>query len=408
MTAATCQMERVGLAGAAAAETTHAEVLARAATVADELAARAAKRMVPSQFPRDEMRLLADTGLLAAALPRALGGAGLGVEPGSTLGLLRLLKQVGRGDLPVGRIFEGHVNALQLIGHFGTAEQLARAADDVRAHQRIFGVWNAETAGEGVELHALGDGCYRLAGAKVFASGAGFIERPIVTGKLPTGEVQMCVVRMDEARPPIDPDWWQPLGMEATASYRVDFSGIELTPEDLIGPPGCYYRDPWFGAGAVRFTAVQLGGAERLYDVTRRYLRELHRGPDHPPAQWRAAEMAAAIESGNLWLRGGADAWEQPPDAPDAIVNYAAMMRLAIEAICNRVIALAEISVSARGLMQPYPMGRLIRDLTMYLRQPAADAVVARLGRHVLNDPRPAHEQWFDDMDESGSDARCD
>jgi alkylation response protein AidB-like acyl-CoA dehydrogenase len=202
------------------------------------------------------------------------------------------------------------------------------------------------------------------------------------------------LIRMDEVKTTIDPDWWQPLGMEATASYRVDFSGVEVGSDDLIGGPGDYYRDPWFGAGAVRFTAVQLGGAEALYDATRRYIAELHRGPDHPPAQWRAAEMAAAVEGGNLWLRGGADMWERPPEESEAIVNYAAMMRLAIETICNRVIAHAETSASARGLMRSYPMGRVIRDLTMYLRQPAADAVISRLGRHVLADSRPAHQQW--------------
>ena len=42
--------------------------------------------------------------------------------------------------------------------------------------------------------------------------------------------------------------------------------------------------------------------------------------------------------------------------------------------------------VGARGMMRPYPFGRMVRDLTMYLRQPAPDAVIERIGRHVLDD----------------------
>ena len=37
--------------------------------------------------------------------------------------LLRVLAAIGRGNLSVGRIYEGHINALLLIGWFGTPSQ---------------------------------------------------------------------------------------------------------------------------------------------------------------------------------------------------------------------------------------------------------------------------------------------
>jgi hypothetical protein len=43
------------------------------------------------------------------------GGLGLGTEPGDTVSLLALLAEIGRGNLSLGRLSEGHVNALLLV-----------------------------------------------------------------------------------------------------------------------------------------------------------------------------------------------------------------------------------------------------------------------------------------------------
>lgn len=39
--------------------------------------------------------------------------------------LLFVLRQIGRANLSVGRVYEGHVNALQPLQTFGTADQMA-------------------------------------------------------------------------------------------------------------------------------------------------------------------------------------------------------------------------------------------------------------------------------------------
>ena len=72
------------------------------------------------------------------------------------------------------------------------------------------------------------------------------------------------------------------------------------------------------------------------------------------------------------------------------------MVRTAIEEICMNTIRDVERAVGARGLLKPSPFARMIRDLTMYLRQPAPDVVVDRLGRHIIDDPRPLHAIWPD------------
>nr|WP_223280058.1 acyl-CoA dehydrogenase family protein [Nostoc sp. PA-18-2419] len=374
--------------------------------MADYCAANATNIDINGAFPEREFELIAEAGLLAAPLAQELGGWGAGIDANVTYEVLKLLKQMGRGNLAVGRIYEGHVNALQLIQTFGSREQIAAYARDARDRHRIFGVWNAEAA-DGVKVIPLENDCYQLQGSKTFCTGAGYLERPFVNGALPDGSWQMCIVPMDRVKTVSDPSWWQPSGMRATASFKVDFSGVELEQSALIGQPNDYHRQPWLSAGVIRFAAVQLGGAEALFNLTRQYLQQLKYTND-PYQKERLGKMAIAIESGNLWLRGAADriAAYAPvfgglPTDPnlqaDQLVAYANMVRTTIEQICIDVMQLCERSVGTRGLLPPNPMERIIRDLTLYLRQPAFDAALANVGQYVLERSEPACLLWNDE-----------
>ena len=354
-------------------------------------------------FPTKAFEQLANAGLLTATLHPDLGGCGLGFQSGQMGLLLQVLKQVGRGNLSLGRVFEGHVNGLQLLQTFGTPEQIRAFAKDAK-QGKSFGIWNAE-ATDGVKLQPIGKGLYRIEGSKTFCSGCGHVERPFVNGALPDGSWQMCIVPIEKVEVQVDADWWQPPGMRASASYKVDFTGVEVGPDELIGQPGDYFRQPWLSGGVVRFAAVQLGGAEALFDATRQYLQDLGR-TDHPHQQARLGKMAIALEQGNLWLQGSAEQIEKYAvvfgDMPDCdrpdrnqLVSYCNMVRTAIEQICMDMIQLSERCVGTQGLLPPHPMERIIRDLTLYLRQPAFDASLTGVGEYVLSQSEPARDLWL-------------
>ena len=379
------------------------ELLERSTEIADYATKNAAKIDQVGAFPCQEFEQIAEADLLSAPLDRRLGGHGLGIEASVTPELLQILKQFGRGNLAIGRIFEGHVNALQLIQTFGTQAQVEAYASDARDRHKIFGVWNAEAA-DGVKIIPLENGRYQLEGCKTFASGSGYVDRPFVNGTLPDGRWQMCVVPMDQVTTVSDPTWWQPSGMRATASYKVDFSGVELDASALIGQPNDYYRQPWLSVGVIRFAAVQLGGAEALFDETRRFLQSLGRTQDPYQAE-RLGKVAIALESGNLWLKGAAEfvaayapIFAGSPTVPhpqaEQLVAYANMVRSAIEQICMETIQACERSVGTRGLLPPIPIERIIRDLTLYLRQPAFDAAFANVGHYVLTQSTSTEHLW--------------
>nr|WKN35446.1 acyl-CoA dehydrogenase family protein [Tunicatimonas sp. TK19036] len=343
------------------------------------------------QFPHQEFDALREQGLLNTTLP----GQPLDFQSKVTAELLHLLKLIGKGNLSVGRIYEGHINALYLIHLFGNPTQKERWYDDTEQH--IFGVWNTQ-AQDGIKIQSLGHGEYQLKGAKTFCSGAQWVTRPIVTGQLisETGEDlgwQMCVVPLEQQKDlPVDASFWKPLGMKASVSHKIDFTDIILEEENLLGNPDEYHQQPYFSGGAVRFAAVQLGGAEAIFDATRKYLQKLQR-TDDPYQQMRFGEMAILIESGNQWIQN-AGKLADGDYSDEQIINYANMTRSAIEKIGLEVMRLSERCVGARGLLYPEPFALLHADLTTYLRQPAPDQALAQVGNYVGTKTDAAHALW--------------
>lgn len=348
-------------------------------------------------FPEQAFSELAEAGLLEITLP----GQPLDFNQACTAHLLQLLKRIGSANLAVGRVYEGHINALYLIHLYATPEQRAVWYADVTHHNRLFSVWNTQ-AGDGVSIHMTHLGHYQLEGAKTFCSGAGWIQRPLITGELLDTDRnrrgwQMAVVPTERVQPIAqDARFWQPLGMRASASFKLTFTGVELGETDLVGKPGDYLQQPYFSGGAIRFAAVQLGGAEALYQATRAFLAGMGR-TDDLLQQSRLAEMAYLIESGNQWINAAGkktDQWLAEGADWMQVVAYANMTRTAIEEICLRIMPLAERCVGARGLLRPNAFERIHRDLTLYLRQPAPDATLVDIGKYVLTNPAAAHDLW--------------
>ena len=82
----------------------------RAREVGEKAFSRAGAYDEDGAFPAGDVNALHDSGLLTAVLPAKWGGAGL-----SGLALSEILQSIGSGSLPLGRLFEGHVNAMELV-----------------------------------------------------------------------------------------------------------------------------------------------------------------------------------------------------------------------------------------------------------------------------------------------------
>jgi hypothetical protein len=337
-----------------------APVLAAVAEDAERLDREAA-------FPTDAIEAFRRTGVLRCPLSPELGGLGLGTTEAGAAGVTALLRSIGRANLSLGRIFEGHLNALRLVLRYGTEAQIRRAATDaVRGH--LFAIWATDKPATRVVLdHG------RLQGQKAFASAAGFATRPLITAHVPSQGDCLVLVELQPgqgiAAPPFDL-----LGMRATVTAPVDFSGIDVPPSAIIGEPGDYMRQPEISLGAWRALAVILGGLDALIDTLARALAKQQYSAD-PHQRARLGQALVARETMSLWVhRCGVLA--EADDAGEDAANYVKLARVAVEQACNQVMQLTQRSLGLAAFVRPHPAERLCRDIATYLRQPAMDMVL--------------------------------
>jgi alkylation response protein AidB-like acyl-CoA dehydrogenase len=354
--------------------------------VGEKAFARAGAYDEDSAYPAADVAVLHQSGLVTAVLPPEFGGAALS---GSTLS--EVLQSIGSGSLPLGRLFEGHVNALELVLRYGNHEQVELVAQEAR-EGKMFGVWNTDDS-NGLRLIRK-HGRYWLEGRKILASGAGRIERPLVTATDEDGRRLMIMPKLG-ASDRADLSRWTAQGMRASATGVVDFTGVAVEPIEIIGRDGDYERQPWFSGGAWRFAAVHLGGMERLLYLLRRHLQETNRGQD-PHQAARLGQAAMATETARLWVARAATITEALLGSrqPDQLVAYVNLARLAVEAAALELMQLVQRSVGLQAFMRPNPIERISRDLATYLRQPGPDRALTDAAAWILAQPVSVRDLW--------------
>ncbi len=339
-----------------------ASMLRSARLVASNAAAGASDDDRDAAFPTDGIRHLHETGLLRAAFPASCDGHDRTFT--DTPHLREILTTIGRGSLPLGRLYEGHVNAVAVVARYGSSANLRLLKAEADAG-RPSGVW---MAGDALRLERAGTR-FVLRGRKILCSGAGHFRRPLAAADVQGGSV-MLIPNVEPRR--ADSSAWTAHGMRATATGTVDFEGIEVGEDEIVGKPGDYLRSPWFRGGAWRVIAVQLGGLEAVLD---HYRAQLDQSPhrDNPIQLARFGEASIAFETARLWVREASEIAEGPFDDADAVDAYVDLARNAFEMAALRLVGLAQKAIGLKAFLRPNPMERIIRDLTTYMRQPALD-----------------------------------
>lgn len=335
-------------------------------------------------FPSATMRALAAAGVQRAVLPHYLGGSGLGTVASSWRALLELLLVLGAHHLSVGRLVEGHINAFALLWRYGDQVQRLRLVDYVE-HGGWLGVWNAPHPDESCWLEARDGAGLVLRGRKAYASGAGGIERPLITATDPSGALRMVWLPYEAVT--IEKDSWQACGMRATCSATVHFAAVDIEPRELFGEDNAYHEEPHFSGGAWRFLAVQLGAATQLVHLVRQQLVKQGRADAHYQRA-RLADCTVAVESARLWVMAAAREVERENHTPEtarSAVYRTCAARMAVDQCIAAVLADCQRSIGLRMHFTTSPLERLSRDLQTYLQQPMPDANRDRVGQAFLD-----------------------
>lgn len=335
--------------------------------------------------PRESIAALAWSGdLLRYALPVSSGGYRYSRDWRNVLDSLVTL---GAADLSIARLFEGHLNALQLIGLHGSIEQQDRVLTVVRGGGML-GVWGADGQ-RPVRLDESGPGRGTLSGEKRYASGAGALRMALVPLTEADGTMRLLLLDVDDPRR-VDTSTWDMRGMRRSISGTYVFDGLPVTERDLVGAPDDYRREPYFVGGIWRCGAAQLGAIEA---IVRLMTEELARGgrDGHPLQMARIGQAVIKARTARLWIEDTAGRIEGGVASKGTAkiataVAWSAYGRLATEEAAMAVIDLAERALGLASFASGHPVEALSRDLAVYVRQANPDAVLLQHGRVLAQD----------------------
>ena len=357
--------------------------LARAVPPLDEasvLTAIAAGALDADAGHRDlseDLRLLASAGILDRLCAAA-------TTPLQVKAKATLLRRIGRASLSVGRLAEGHMNALKLVSLYGTPAQVQRHTAAARQGD-IYGVWGAD-GDTPVSVKTDRGDMLLLAGGKRFASGIGTVSHAIVSAKGSDG-LRLAIA---EVRDPdrADATVWDTAGMRATASGAYDFDGVTA---EALGAADDYMREPHFQGGVWRYAAVHTGGLEALAEEVRRTVMATA-SPGEAQSH-RLARIAGLAHRARLMVEDAAVRTELPGAGPaTAALSLAA--REEVEAACLEGMALADRALGTRSFAKGHRAELIRRDLGFFLRQADLDGKLRQVAEALCAADGPIGEVW--------------
>lgn len=309
-----------------------------------------------------ELRRLVRSGELELPLP---GG-------GHTPARWAALAALGRRDLTLGRLAEGHLDALAILAEAGAATTPGA----------LYGVWAARSGGTGARLFNDGNEI-RMTGTVRFCSGANLLDRALVAASSPDEDGQAgWLIDLGLAGPGIDRDQgsWQAIGMDASDSIDVRFDDVLVTPAMVIGTPGWYVSRRGFALGGGGVAAVWLGGAAGILDAVLGQLAHAARVDEHQLAHLGA--LHTALRSAEALLVESARRIDDDPALDPAVLT--ATCRAAAERAAWDILDRVPRITGPTPLCRDRRFAQQLADLQVYVRQHHAERDLAALGRDLL------------------------
>ncbi|EWM10741.1 acyl-CoA dehydrogenase family protein [Kutzneria sp. 744] len=308
-------------------------------------------------WPRDvdtvitELRTLAAVGELDLPLPGS----------GDTAGRWAALARLGRRDLALARLAEGHTDAVAILAEAGRKP----------APEALYGVWAARSGGTGAVLD---NGV--LSGTVRFCSGAHRLDRALVAS-LDDGRSVLVEVDLADAGITAVPGTWLPLGMDASDSPDVTIDDVAVTDDMIVGDPGFYLDRPGFWQGGMGVAAVWLGGAQGVLDEV---LAGLSTPDDHQLAHIGA--LHTAIRATEALLAQAASTVDADPLGDHHLLAWTC--RAAAERAAWEVLDRVPRVTGPTPMCRDPRFAQRLADLQVYVRQHHAEKDLAAIGKAVL------------------------
>ena len=357
-------------------------------TVVAQISEGAARRDAGPAFPHRPFKALSEAGLLALPVPdppRSRGRlASLGEE-------WRILRAVARADGSVGRILDGHLNAVERVSVLAPEPLRTRELEAVASGKLILGVWGADPIpGEGAPARLVEtESGPVLEGVKTFCSGSTGLDRALVAVRGADGAPGPPLLVYVDLRGggfEIDRSWFRGSGMRSSESHRVSFRGALVLA--VLGEPGELVREPYFARDAIRTATTWAGIADLAVDATLEILaaKSGERKPDEV-VSLAAGEMLAAQKTMDRWLEHAAR--EADADPQKSLAGFSTELRASVAACCRKILDEAAHTCGSHPFATAGPLDRARRDLELILLQHRLEPALARTGRQAITERGP-------------------
>ncbi|MFD4529460.1 acyl-CoA dehydrogenase [Streptomyces sp. NPDC058470] len=285
----------------------------------------------------------------------------------STSRRFAVLAALGRRDLSLARLAEGHLDAVAIL-HEVDGSPPERGAR--------WGVWAARPPSPVVNATRTGEG-WRLSGVKPYCSGARSCTHALVTAEADDG-YRLFAVALDHPGVAPVPGTWPAVGMADSDSLDVSFTDV---PARAVGEPGAYVERPGFLHGGVGVAACWLGGAHAvaapLYERS-----DAGRLNDHAAAHLGAVDVL--LSTADTVVRQAAEDIDADPlDKHTQARVRGLRVRALVEKVCTEVLGHTGRAMGAGPLCHDERHARAVADLTVYIRQHHAEGNLAELGHAI-------------------------
>jgi alkylation response protein AidB-like acyl-CoA dehydrogenase len=267
----------------------------------------------------------------------------------------------------VARVAEAHVDALAILAEAG------RRPDT----NSLYGVWAAETCDHSLRLDRTPSGL-ELNGVKAFCTGAGLLDRVLVTVSVPEHRIVEVNLRTSAGTFSVDTAGWRARAFSETQTAAVTFDQVVVDEEDVIQDAGWYLDRPGFWHGACGPAACWAGGAVGLVDYALSQSRNdphtlAHVGAMHADA-W---SLRTCLDS------AGREMDEYPTNQLSARIR-ALTLRHLVEQACTDILRRFGRAYGPRPLAFNGEIARRYQELDLYVRQSHAERDLEKLGRDVV------------------------
>jgi hypothetical protein len=279
----------------------------------------------------------------------------------------RKLAEIARQDLALARLAEAHVDAVAILAEAGR-----------KPHAGLYGVWAAETRGYPLFIKTSPDGS-TLNGSKMFCSGAGLIDRALVTVCRPEPRLVDVSLRSSPETIAFDQTAWKVTAFADTQTATAHFAETPISEEDLIGGPNWYLVRPGFWHGACGPASCWAGGAMGLVDYA------LAQSRDDAQTMAHLGAMSAGVWGLSAYLDLAGREVDQKPNDVDAAMTRALSVRHLIDQACNDILMRLGRAYGPRALAFDPFVSKRYQELEIYIRQCHAERDLEALGRRIFS-----------------------